>query len=75
MTAVLAAREHFQQAQKDAKRAVDRARAAFGKSIKEAREPGGATQERIRAELKLTREQVRRYERFYEQWREKNGEP
>lgn len=75
MTAVLDAREHFEQTQKDAKSSIDRARASFGKSIKLARERDGATQDGIAKTLKLTREQVRRYERFYETWREKNGEP
>lgn len=75
MSAVLAAREHFQQAQQDAKEAIDRARAGFGKSIKLARDRDGATQDQIAKTLKLTREQVRRYERFYETWRETNGEP
>lgn len=75
MTAVLAAREKFKQAQEDAKGAIDRARAGFGKSIKLARERDGATQDQIAKTLGLTREQVRRYERFYETWREKNGEP
>lgn len=75
MTAVLAARGLFEQAQKDAKKAIDRARAGFGKSIKLARDRDGATQDQIAKTLKLTREQVRRYERFYETWRDENGEP
>jgi ribosome-binding protein aMBF1 (putative translation factor) len=75
MTVVLAAREAFEQAQKDAKASVDRARAGFGKTIKDARVRDGASQEAIRQALGLTREQVRRYERFYETWREANGEP
>lgn len=75
MTAVLDAREHFEQAQKDAKDAIDRARAGFGKSIKLARERDGVTQDQIAKALKLTREQVRRYERFYETWSAEHGEP
>lgn len=75
MTAVLAAREEFEQAQKDAKEAIDRARAGFGRSIKLARNRDGKSQDEIAKALKLTREQVRRYERFYETWRETNGEP
>lgn len=75
MTAVLAAREHFEQAQKDAKEAIDRARASFGRSIKLARHRDGASQDEIARTLKLTREQVRRYERFYEDWSERHGEP
>ena len=75
MTAVLAARKQFEQAQEEAKDAIDRARASFGKSIKLARNRDGATQDQIAKTLKLTREQVRRYERFYETWRDTNGEP
>lgn len=75
MTAVLAARKQFEQAQEDAKDAIDRARASFGKSIKLARDRDGATQDQIAKTLQLTREQVRRYERFYETWRDTNGEP
>jgi hypothetical protein len=73
MTAVLAAREQFAKAQTDAKDAIDRARAGFGKSIKLARVRDNLTQDDIRKALKLTREQVRRYERFYEDWVERNG--
>lgn len=75
MTAVLDARKQFEQAQEAAKDAIDRARAGFGKSIKLARDRDGATQDQIAKTLKLTREQVRRYERFYETWRDTNGEP
>lgn len=77
MTAVLDARKHFEQAQEDAKASVDRARAQFGKTIKDARRAGAqaVTQDDIAKALELTREQVRRYERFYEQWAAEHGEP
>lgn len=73
MTVVLAARERLHQAEKDAKSLIDEARAAFGLSIVTVRRRDGLEQRAIAEQLNLTREQVRRYERYYEDWREKNG--
>lgn len=71
--AVVEARDRFNQAKEDAKSAIDRARAEYGHSIKAARTRDGRTQDEIAKALGLTREQVRRYERYYEEWVEKNG--
>lgn len=73
MTVVVDAREDFKQAQQEAKTSIDRARAKFGKSIKEARVQDGIQQDAIAKALKLTREQIRRYERYYEDWIERHG--
>lgn len=73
MTIVLAARTRFEQAQEDAKVSIDRARAQYGRVIKATREDAGFTQDAIAKTLNLSREQVRRYERYYEEWVEKHG--
>lgn len=76
MTLVLAARERFKQSQADAKTLTDRARAQYGKSIKTTRDQHNVTQDAIAETLDLSREQVRRYERYYEDWvREHGAEP
>jgi DNA-binding XRE family transcriptional regulator len=74
VTVVVEAKQSFEQAKKDAKAAVDRARAEFGHTIKTARLRDQATQDALAKALGLTREQVRRYERYYEDWADKNGE-
>lgn len=73
MTLVVVARARFEQAQKDAKATVDEQRAAFGRTIKVVRDRDGVAQEAIAEALSLTREQVRRYERYYEDWSAKHG--
>ena len=73
MTLVTAARKDFEQAQEDAKKLIDRARAKYGRSIKEARDRDHLTQDAISDALGLSRESVRRYERYYDEWVEKHG--
>lgn len=73
MTLVLQARANFEKAQEDAKTSIDRARAQFGRSIKLARDRDGQRQDTIAKALGLTREQTRRYERYYTEWVEKHG--
>lgn len=73
MTIVLAARTRFEQAQEDARASIDRARAQYGRVIKSTRDDSGFTQEAIAKTLGLSREQVRRYERYYEEWVERHG--
>lgn len=73
MTLVLAARERFDQAQKNAREMIDRERALYGRSIKQTRLDLKQTQDAIAKTLGLSREQVRRYERYYEDWVEKHG--
>ncbi|MCW2898783.1 MAG: hypothetical protein JWO67_1048 [Streptosporangiaceae bacterium] len=73
MTVVLAARDRFDEAQKNAREAIDRERALYGRSIKHTRVQLRQTQDAIAKTLCLSREQVRRYERYYEDWVERNG--
>lgn len=73
MTHVVKARARFEKAQEAAKQLIDEARADFGLSIKEARDRDGVSQLEIAKGLGLTREQVRRYQRFYEDWASKNA--
>jgi DNA-binding transcriptional regulator YiaG len=73
MSPVLEARQRFEQAQDHARTAIDEARASFGLSIKTARDQHRVTQDAIAKTLGLTREQVRKYERYYELWAEKHG--
>jgi hypothetical protein len=73
MSPVLEARRRFEKAQDDARDAIDEARAAFGLSIKTARNEQRVEQIAIANALGLTREQTRKYERYYEDWREKHG--
>lgn len=61
MTAVVTAREAYRAAREE----VARARLALGRAIMEARNQG-TEQGEIAAKLKLTREQVRRYQDEYE---------
>lgn len=68
MTLVLDAKAGFERAQGDAKSAIDEARAYYGLCIKTARDRDGSMQGAIAERLGLTREQVRRYQRFYEDW-------
>lgn len=72
MSPVLEARDRFEQAQKHARDAIDEARAALGLSIKTARNRNNLNQADIAKALKLTREQTRKYERYYEDWVEKH---
>jgi len=61
MTTVVAARAAYVAARKQ----VEATRLALGQAIRDARAEGVA-QEKIARELKLTREQVRRYQAEYE---------
>lgn len=72
MSPVLEARQRFEKAQSSARNAIDEARAAFGLSIKTARNSNNVKQDAIAKALGLTREQTRKYERYYEEWVEKN---
>lgn len=65
MTDVIAAREAYEKAQRDAQDLIRRARLALGKAISDAREQG-VPQEAIARQLGLTREQLRRVQREYE---------
>lgn len=68
MADVVTARRAYEQAQVDARSLVERARLNLGKAILDARAQN-VSQEAIAKELKLTREQVRRFQRMYEQSR------
>lgn len=63
---VLTARRAYEQAQDDARALVERARLNLGKAIRDARAQN-VSQDAIARELKLTREQVRRFQRMYEE--------
>lgn len=65
MTDVVTAREAYEQAQKDARALVRRARIDLGRTIADARRQNIA-QDAIAETLELTREQVRRFQREYE---------
>jgi DNA relaxase NicK len=65
MADVVAARKAYEQAQKDARDMVRRARLDLGRAIRDARQ-SEVSQDAIVKELKLTREQVRRFQREYE---------
>ena len=67
MTAVLEARREYEQARNDAKAHVDRARARLGLAIHRARE-SGTSQTKILESMRLSREQVRAFERAYREW-------
>lgn len=62
---VVTARRAYEQAQKDARDLVERARLNLGKAIHDARRQE-VSQDAIAKELGLTREQVRRFQREYE---------
>lgn len=68
MTAVVEARDTYLAARK---RAAE-TRLALGRAIQEAR-AAGVEQHKIAAELGLTREQIRRYQREFELWLKKNA--
>jgi hypothetical protein len=63
---VVTARRAYEQAQKDARALVERARLDLGKAIRDAR-ANNVDQGAIAKELGLTREQVRRFQRMYEE--------
>jgi hypothetical protein len=65
MSDVVEARKDYEQAQVDARALVERARLNLGKTVYEARRQG-VSQDAIAKELELTREQVRRFQREYE---------
>lgn len=65
MADVVAARKAYKQAQDDARALIERARLDLGKAIADARRQD-VSQDAIANELKLTREQVRRFQREYE---------
>lgn len=62
---VVAARKAYEQAQEDARALIERARLDLGRAIADARSQD-VSQDAIAKELKLTREQVRRFQREYE---------
>lgn len=65
MADVVAARRAYEEAQKEARALVRRARLDLGRAIADARRQS-VTQDSIVKELDLTREQVRRFQREYE---------
>ena len=65
MTDVVAARRAYEQAQKEARELVRRARLNLGRAIADARSQS-ISQDAIVKMLQLTREQVRRFQREYE---------
>lgn len=65
MADVVAARKAYEQAQADARTLVENARLDLGKAIAAARRQE-VSQDAIAKKLKLTREQVRRFQREYE---------
>lgn len=65
MSDVVEARKAYEQAQEDARALVERARRALGEAVHNARGQG-ISQDAIAKELGLTREQVRRFQREYE---------
>lgn len=65
MADVIAARQAYEQAQRDARTLVERARVHLGQAIHDARQQD-VSQDAIAKELGLTREQVRRFQREYE---------
>ncbi|GAA2861257.1 hypothetical protein GCM10020220_057970 [Nonomuraea rubra] len=62
---VVAARKAYEKAQDDARELVRQARIDLGRTIAEARRQS-ITQDAIAETLELTREQVRRFQREYE---------
>lgn len=62
---VVQARKAYEQAQKDARALIERARLDLGRAIHDARHQD-VSQDAIAKKLGLTREQVRRFQREYE---------
>jgi transposase len=62
---VVEARQAYEQAQKDARALIERARLNLGRAIHDARRED-VSQDAIAKKLGLTREQVRRFQREYE---------
>jgi hypothetical protein len=74
MTEVLEARKAYEQVRAENKARADRARARLGLSIRQAR-AAGRSQTEAMATLGLSREQVRAFERAYQDWlRDHRGE-
>lgn len=74
MTDVLEARAAYNQARADARAMVDVARALLGRSIVQARRQG-RTQSQVMAAMNLSREQVRAFEKAYQDWlKDHNGQ-
>lgn len=71
MAEIRAARAAYEQAQEDARALVARARLDLGRTIYEARREG-TSQEAIAKDLDLGREQVRKFQREFE---DKTGSP
>jgi hypothetical protein len=71
MNRVLEARKRYEQAQVDARELVARARAALGLEIHLARQED-ATQTKIVAGMKKSRQQVRTFELAWERWAERH---
>lgn len=65
MSEVVAAREAYERVQPDARRLIAHVRLNLGRAIRDARDKG-VSQDAIAKELGLTREQVRRFQREYE---------
>lgn len=75
MTEVLEARKAYEDARLGARAIVDRARAELGLSIHQARS-AGKSQTQVMETLKLSREQVRAFEKAYRDWVKNHpGEP
>jgi hypothetical protein len=67
MTEVLEARRDYEQVRAENKARADRARARLGLSIRQARDAGKSQTDAMET-LKLSREQVRAFERAYRDW-------
>jgi predicted XRE-type DNA-binding protein len=68
MTAVLEARQAFDDARKQASAMVARKRAQLGLAMIQARETRRESQASIARKLGIVTEQVRRYEQAYRDW-------
>lgn len=68
MTEVLEARKTFDDVRAEAKAMVDRARAALGLSMIQARKSGGESQMTIAKKMGIGPQQVRDYEAAYRAW-------
>lgn len=68
MTAVLQARQAFDDARAEATATIARKRALLGLAMIRAREKGGESQASIARALGVVTEQVRRYEAAYRDW-------
>jgi hypothetical protein len=67
MTAVLAAREAYKQAEVDARMMTARARAQLGRAV-EQEHAGGTAYEDISKAFGVVIEQIRRYRQAYRDW-------